>query len=96
MIDSFVSDLNDLKEDIRRSFDIRDADTLRQATHTLKSGANDFGASRLTEIAKNMEQHAMAQDWSAIVKSMPALLNAATDAKHELQRACEQLRSETN
>ncbi len=96
LIDSFVSDLNDLKEDIRRSFDIRDADTLRQATHTLKSGANDFGASRLTEIAKNMEQHAMAQDWSAIVKSMPALLNAATDAKHELQRACEQLRSETN
>lgn len=92
LIESFVSDLDDLVEDIRNSSNFRDANSLRQATHTLKSGANDFGASTLSEMAKNMEQQAMAQDWTAIDRDMPALLDAAADAKHELQRVCVQLR----
>ena len=54
-IDTFLDDLPKMLEDIKRSVDDQDADTLRLVAHTLKSNAAALGAVRLSELCQELE-----------------------------------------
>jgi HPt (histidine-containing phosphotransfer) domain-containing protein len=55
LIDSYLQDTPPLLVKLRRSLDEGNADGVRQAAHPLKSTSRDFGATRLSELAKELE-----------------------------------------
>jgi PAS domain S-box-containing protein len=55
LIDSFLQDTPPLLVALRRSLDEGSAEGVRQAAHPLKSTSRDFGATRLSELARELE-----------------------------------------
>jgi PAS domain S-box-containing protein len=55
LIDSYLQETPPLLAALRRCLDENDATGVRQAAHPLKSSSRDFGASRLSELAKDLE-----------------------------------------
>jgi len=60
LIDSFLQDTPPLLEALRRCLDEGNAAGLRQAAHPLKSSSRDFGATRLSEWARELEERGKA------------------------------------
>jgi HPt (histidine-containing phosphotransfer) domain-containing protein len=56
LIDSYLQETPHLLVALRRSLDEGNAAGLRQAAHPLKSTSRDFGANRLSGLAKELEQ----------------------------------------
>jgi HPt (histidine-containing phosphotransfer) domain-containing protein len=56
LIDSFLQETPPLLSALRRCVDAGDATGLRQAAHPLKSTSRDFGATRLSEWARQLEE----------------------------------------
>jgi CheY-like chemotaxis protein len=56
LIDSFLQETPPLLVALRRSLEEGNAAGLRQAAHPLKSSSRDFGATRLSELAKELEE----------------------------------------
>ena len=55
LIDSYLQDTPPLLAALRRSLGEGNADGVRQAAHPLKSTSRDFGANRLSELARELE-----------------------------------------
>jgi len=56
LIDSYLQDTPPLLVALRRCLDEGNAVGLRQAAHPLKSSSRDFGATRLSELARELEE----------------------------------------
>ena len=56
LIDSFLQETPPLLVTLRRSLEESNATELRRAAHTLKSSSKDFGATRLSECARKLEE----------------------------------------
>jgi HPt (histidine-containing phosphotransfer) domain-containing protein len=56
LIDSYLQDTPPLLAALRRCLGEDNAAGLRQAAHPLKSSSRDFGALRLSELAKQLEE----------------------------------------
>jgi HPt (histidine-containing phosphotransfer) domain-containing protein len=56
LIDSFLQETPPLLVALRRSLEEGNAAGVRQAAHPLKSSSRDFGATRLSELAKELEE----------------------------------------
>ena len=56
LIDSYLQDTPPLLVALRRCLDEGNAAGLRQAAHPLKSSSRDFGATRLSELARELEE----------------------------------------
>ena len=55
-IDTFLDGFPKMLEEMKRSVDDQDADTLRRVAHTLKSNAASLGASRLSKLCGDLER----------------------------------------
>jgi histidine phosphotransfer protein HptB len=62
LIDTFEEEAPGLFEEMRQALATGDADGFRRAAHSLKSNASTFGATRLAELAKELELMARAND----------------------------------
>jgi HPt (histidine-containing phosphotransfer) domain-containing protein len=58
LIDQFVADAPGLLSAARAGLEAGDADVVRRAAHTLKSNAATFGARRLAECSRELEEDA--------------------------------------
>lgn len=56
LIDTFLVDSPKLIAAMRRALDSNNAEELSRAAHTLKSNSTNFGATRLTSMAKELEE----------------------------------------
>ena len=55
LVDTFLAEAPTMLADLSRALAARDADQFRRAAHSLKSNSNTFGASRLAEMARELE-----------------------------------------
>jgi CheY-like chemotaxis protein len=81
LIDTFVSDAPRLVEAARRGLEHGQTDEVRRAAHTLKSNGATFGATRLSELSRQLE--ALAR--SGILEGADELI-ARIDAEYEQVR----------
>lgn len=56
LVDTFLDDAPKLIKEMRSALPAKDADSFRRAAHSLKSNAATFGAKRLSELARELEQ----------------------------------------
>jgi HPt (histidine-containing phosphotransfer) domain-containing protein len=63
MIDSYLDTSPPLLERMRVATETGDADALRMAAHTLKSGSADFGAMQLSQICARLEELGKRAEW---------------------------------
>lgn len=82
LIESFLDETPKLIVSLRDGLAQTDAILVRRAAHTLKSSARDFGAVRLSEICRELENAAQEGDISGIEVQLPVI-----DAQFELARA---------
>jgi signal transduction histidine kinase/DNA-binding response OmpR family regulator len=87
LIDQFVADAPGLVSAARAGLEVGDADVVRRAAHTLKSNAATFGARRLAECSRELEEDAkknalteaparvdaMARELESVCAELPAL-----------------------
>ncbi len=55
LVDTFLDDAPRLLDELKSGLAEGNADSFRRAAHSLKSNAATFGASRLAELAKDLE-----------------------------------------
>jgi HPt (histidine-containing phosphotransfer) domain-containing protein len=55
LIDTFLEDAPKMIAEIKSALAANNTDTFRRAAHSMKSNAATFGASRLAELAKELE-----------------------------------------
>ncbi len=55
LIDAFLEEAPKLIEELRSALQEGDSETFRRAAHSLKSNSATFGASRLSELAQELE-----------------------------------------
>jgi HPt (histidine-containing phosphotransfer) domain-containing protein len=55
LVDTFLAEAPLMLDELRRSFDARDADAFRRTAHSLKSNGNIFGAHGLGAMARELE-----------------------------------------
>jgi HPt (histidine-containing phosphotransfer) domain-containing protein len=72
MIDLFNCDAPRLLTEMRGAVGARDAETLRDAAHTLKSNCANVGAMALAAICRDIEQLARAADATAAAAPLAA------------------------
>ena len=60
LIDTFLEDGPKLIADLKNAHASKDADSFRRAAHSLKSNAATFGALKLSDLAKELEDLARA------------------------------------
>ena len=58
LVDQFLADTPELVAAARAGIELEDADEVRRAAHTLKSNAATFGATRLAERSRVLEEAA--------------------------------------
>ena len=62
LVESFLSEGPKLMKQLAAAADQGDADGVRRAAHTIKSSGNDFGATALAELSRDLEQRGKAGD----------------------------------
>ncbi len=62
LIATFEEEAPELIAEMRRALSASEAEGFRRAAHSLKSNANTFGATRLAELARELETMARAND----------------------------------
>ena len=55
LVDTFLDDAPKLLAELKGALQAKNADTFRRAAHSLKSNSATFGASHLSELAKELE-----------------------------------------
>ena len=55
LVGTFFEEAPAMLAELRTALAARDADTFRRAAHSLKSNSNTFGATRLAEMARDLE-----------------------------------------
>ena len=60
LVDTFLAELPGMLAELRRAFDMGDADTFRRTAHSLKSNGNTFGARAFAAMARDLELGGMA------------------------------------
>ncbi len=55
LISTFLIEGQEMIDDMRRSLSSQDQEVLRRSSHSMKSSAQDFGATKLSELAASLE-----------------------------------------
>ena len=87
VIDIYLNDSPNLIETIKQSVADGDAKTLEEAAHSLKSSSANIGASRVSELSKELEQFGRQQALEAAHKLLD-------DLENEYHNACSALSKE--
>ena len=66
LLSDYLADAERLRGEIYRSVTEGDAETLRRASHTLKSNSATFGAVELADLCADIEQHAVKNEIDAV------------------------------
>jgi HPt (histidine-containing phosphotransfer) domain-containing protein len=82
---SFFDEAPKLVASLRKAEDENDAQLARRAAHTLKASARDFGATRLSEICKNLEDKAQNNDISDLKRQTDEIENEYNLAHNALR-----------
>lgn len=85
MLETFLEETPQLMADMHRSLSANDADTFRRAAHSMKSNAATFGATRLSELAKELEIMAKAGTLSEVGDRLKVLEEALQSASKEIR-----------
>ena len=88
LVDTFLAEAPVMLVELRRAFDVGDADAFRRTAHSLKSNGNTFGARTFATMAKELELGGMAPVRAASGEPLDALAmdytrvaNALTELK---------------
>ena len=85
LVATFFEEAPAMLAELRAAQAAGNADTFRRAAHSLKSNSNTFGATRLGEMARDIELGALFTD-SAPVDALDAEFQRAAAALRELTR----------
>lgn len=81
----FLADTPGRITEIERSTAALDGKTLTRAAHSIKGAAGNFGAHQLCEIARQIEAHGKANDFSAAQAALPELHAAFAAVKAAME-----------
>jgi len=73
LIDTFIAEAPGMLKDLREGLATADANRFRRAAHSLKSNAATFGATRLAEIARQLEHGGFASGADQAAATVAAL-----------------------
>jgi HPt (histidine-containing phosphotransfer) domain-containing protein len=73
LVGTFAEDSRGYLEQLRNSLPAGDVETFRRAAHTLKSNANNFGATHMSELARELEMLARENRLEAVGDKVLAL-----------------------
>lgn len=62
LVDTFLEEAPTMLAELRSAQTAGNADTFRRAAHSLKSNSNTFGATKLGEMARDLEQGGLIAD----------------------------------
>ncbi|MEW6028900.1 MAG: Hpt domain-containing protein [Chloroflexota bacterium] len=85
MLETFFEETSQLMTDLQKSLSANDAEAFRRAAHSMKSNAATFGATRLSELAKELEAIARAGTLSEVGDRLGVLEEALTSASREIR-----------
>jgi HPt (histidine-containing phosphotransfer) domain-containing protein len=88
LIDSFLQETPPLLVTLRRSLEESNVTELRRVAHTLKSSSKDFGATRLSECARKLEEIGKA----GMLEGAAALVAQVEDEYPQVKVALEAIR----
>jgi HPt (histidine-containing phosphotransfer) domain-containing protein len=80
MLDTFLEETSQLMVDLQKSLSSNDEEAFRRAAHSMKSNAATFGATWLSELAKDLEMMAKAGNLSGVGNRLEVLEEALTSA----------------
>ncbi|MEW6240645.1 MAG: Hpt domain-containing protein [Chloroflexota bacterium] len=85
MLETFFEETSQLMTDLQKSLSANDAEAFRRAAHSMKSNAATFGATRLSELAKELEVVARAGTLSEVGDRLGVLEEALRSASKEIR-----------
>lgn len=85
MLETFLEETSQLMTDLQKSLSENDAEAFRRAAHSMKSNAATFGATRLSELAKELEVIARAGTLSEVGDRLGVLEEALKSASEEIK-----------
>ncbi len=90
MVQVFVDDLEILLRSLEKSIEDNDASSLRHYAHSIKGSSSNFGAGRLVQIAKNLEEIGKAGSVDGTEDLVKALFPQAALVINELKKEINQ------
>src|SRR5574342_77971 len=84
MITTFVSDSPKLIVAMQQALASNNAEDFRRAAHTLKSNSASFGATKLAQMAKELEEMGKAGTWTAATGKIARVESEYARVKHAL------------
>ena len=85
LVDTFMAEAPGMQAELRAAWAAGAADRFRRAAHSLKTNAQTFGALRLAEAARALEQHGLPRD-AAPLDELDASCHEALAALQALAR----------
>jgi len=85
LVDTFLEDSPKLVHEMKAALQSGDADSFRRAAHSLKSNSATFGATRLSELSRELEMLGRERRLSEAVPRLPAVEDALAAASAELK-----------
>jgi HPt (histidine-containing phosphotransfer) domain-containing protein len=85
MLETFLEETPQLMADLQNALAANDAEAFRRAAHSMKSNAATFGATRLSELAKELESIAKAGTLSEVGDRLKVLEEALQSASKEIR-----------
>ncbi len=85
MLETFLEETSQLMADLHKSLSANDAEAFRRAAHSMKSNAATFGATRLSELAKELEFIAKAGTLSEVGGRLRVMEEALQSASKEIK-----------
>jgi HPt (histidine-containing phosphotransfer) domain-containing protein len=85
LVETYLDDAPRLLGELDAALEAQDAETFRRAAHSLKSSSATFGASRLSDLARQLEMFAKDQKLSEAASMLPAVEEAFHAVEAELK-----------
>ncbi len=85
LISTYLEDAPAMIDAMDQALEAADAPALRMAAHTLKSNSADFGAMKLSKLAKKLEQMGRQESLEGAAELMPQVKEAFKKAEHILR-----------
>jgi HPt (histidine-containing phosphotransfer) domain-containing protein len=85
MVDAFLEEGAQFVSDLNSALAEKDVDKFRRAAHSLKSNAATFGATKLSELAKELEQIARTGQLGGVAVKLEPVSVAFANAEHALK-----------
>ena len=85
LVETFFDESPGMLADMSQALDSGDAETFRRAAHSLKSNSASFGATRLSELAREMEYLGRDEKLDEAGPKMPQLESAYEEAVAALE-----------